>query len=307
MATVPVDTVRVERPGYVCVQLRLDVHDASDGAVVDIDALTVSSPSASPSLAFVKPSDDAVYGRRGPQVTLWYDLPRGNQEWLYSEVTVPAGQDCPGTCYETNGCGEALPTPSVSPRCLSATACTSRRKRGTHAAGSCTWRLVACWRRPAASTWITGPYAFLENFYPREGWRDRLALYGNQWWRDSAGRWREITSGLVGIDTTGRSQARRDFTASVRGRWFVIEAFGFFDRTIVPETRLTRQPNGRWRDAQPAGGCVLHPCLPAAVVQDDGGMPNGPDGSVALGWDGQAATVERAFLAAGPLGPTGNA
>lgn len=314
MSTVPIGTISVARPGYVCVELWLDARGAD--TLVDIDALTVRTPSSNPSLAFVKPSDDATYGRRGAQVTLWYDMPRGNQEWLYSEVTVPVGQDRPGTYYETNGCGQAYfgiqvnsPTErrilfSVwSPFETDNPGAVPERSRvllvkkgegvhigafGNEGSGGqsylvypwkagvsyrfltrvhpvendawgqpCTeytswfgdpnagaWRLIACWRRPATSTWITGPYAFLENFYPREGWRSRMALYGNQWCRDQAGRWREMTSALVSPDATGRSQARRDFTASVRGRCFVLEAFGFIDRTIVPDTRLTRQPNG---------------------------------------------------------------
>lgn len=47
------------------------------------------------------------WGRRGPSVHLNYDTPQNADiEWFYSEITVPSGQDIPGSYFMTNGFAE---------------------------------------------------------------------------------------------------------------------------------------------------------------------------------------------------------
>ncbi|MBT1063620.1 DUF3472 domain-containing protein [Bowmanella sp. Y26] len=47
------------------------------------------------------------WGRRGPSVHLNYDTPQNADiEWFYSEITVPSGQDIPGSYFMANGFAE---------------------------------------------------------------------------------------------------------------------------------------------------------------------------------------------------------
>ena len=42
------------------------------------------------------------------------------------------------------------------------------------------WRLIASFLRPQTDTWFAGPYSFLENFKPEEGYKLRKAYYSPQ-------------------------------------------------------------------------------------------------------------------------------
>jgi len=42
------------------------------------------------------------------------------------------------------------------------------------------WQLIASWFKPKDSTYLTGLYAFSENFIPTQGHLERKCLYGNQ-------------------------------------------------------------------------------------------------------------------------------
>lgn len=47
------------------------------------------------------------WGRRGPSIHLSYEVPENTDlKWFYSELTVPKGEDPPGSFYMTNGFGE---------------------------------------------------------------------------------------------------------------------------------------------------------------------------------------------------------
>ena len=53
-------------------------------------------------------SDDFYFGRRGPSVHLFYEIPSKIQdiEWFYNEIEVPVGQDVIGSYFMTNGFSE---------------------------------------------------------------------------------------------------------------------------------------------------------------------------------------------------------
>jgi hypothetical protein len=50
--------------------------------------------------------EDFYWGRRGPSVHLNYEMPKGNQEWFYNEITVPKGWDNIGSYFMANGFAE---------------------------------------------------------------------------------------------------------------------------------------------------------------------------------------------------------
>src|SRR5690606_19829134 len=49
------------------------------------------------------------------------------------------------------------------------------------------WKLIASFRRPQTTTWLTRFHSFLENFNPRTGDTERRVWFDNQWMRDSEG------------------------------------------------------------------------------------------------------------------------
>ncbi|HLO75869.1 MAG TPA: DUF3472 domain-containing protein [Magnetospirillum sp.] len=106
------------------------------------------------------------------------------------------------------------------------------------------WHYLATFRRPQTRKWYTGSYAFLENFLPYWGDADRRALYGNQWARDTEGRWHEITSAKYTVDTTGNRQERLDFQGGVSNGQFFLRGFGHFNEWTAPGTVLKRPPTG---------------------------------------------------------------
>jgi Domain of unknown function (DUF5077)/Domain of unknown function (DUF3472) len=99
------------------------------------------------------------------------------------------------------------------------------------------WRLIASWDRPATHVWLAHLHSFLENFEPEAGDQGRLALYGNQWAGDSAGRWIPLTRARFTVDNTARKGYRLDFAAGEQGGRFFLRNGGFFS---------TYTPIGSW-------------------------------------------------------------
>lgn len=99
--------VRVERPGYVRVDLR--GVSRTGPTFADASHLVVTSPTDGAQADFVKDNQQNRYywGRRGPSVHLGYELPRDRTlEYFHSEITVPEGEDPIGSYFMANGFGE---------------------------------------------------------------------------------------------------------------------------------------------------------------------------------------------------------
>jgi hypothetical protein len=94
------------------------------------------------------------------------------------------------------------------------------------------WRLIASFRRPKTDKPLTGFHSFLENFSPSFGHLGRSARYGNQWVRDTEGRWHEVTRGKFTGDGTARGRHRLDYAGGVRGEAFYLRNCGFFDQPV---------------------------------------------------------------------------
>lgn len=102
------------------------------------------------------------------------------------------------------------------------------------------WRLMATFRRPKTDTHLTGIHSFLENFSDRQGWVGRKALYGNQWARDTDGKWHRLTEARFTGDDIAQRGFRLDFAGGVQGEAFYLRNGGFFDDGVGLGRVLTR-------------------------------------------------------------------
>lgn len=101
---ISVGTFKVDKSGYQKVILK---GVSKTGPVfLDIESVNLGGKAgAANSLHFVK--DDFYWGRRGPSVHFSYSMPQDSDaEWLYNEITVPAGNDVLGSYFMANGFAE---------------------------------------------------------------------------------------------------------------------------------------------------------------------------------------------------------
>lgn len=76
---------------------------ASAATFADISHILIGGEATEKQSYFVK--DDFYWGRRGPSVHLNFTVPNPNEnnEWFYTELEVPEGQDTLGSYFMTNG------------------------------------------------------------------------------------------------------------------------------------------------------------------------------------------------------------
>ncbi|TWI81338.1 uncharacterized protein DUF5077 [Lacibacter cauensis] len=94
--------------GYVKIEIK---GISKTGTVfATMDALQLSGTAVDAQTLFVKNNEGNYFywGRRGPSVHLGYDVSevKGDVEWFYNEITVPAGNDVIGSYYMANGFAE---------------------------------------------------------------------------------------------------------------------------------------------------------------------------------------------------------
>lgn len=103
------------------------------------------------------------------------------------------------------------------------------------------WHLMASFRRPHTSTYLTNLYSFLENFVPATGDTERMAHFKNQWMYDTDGNWTEFTNTTFTADATANSGHRLDYAGGVIGDAFFMRNCGFFDDYTQIGTEFTRE------------------------------------------------------------------
>ena len=106
------------------------------------------------------------------------------------------------------------------------------------------WQLIAGFRRPYTSTYLTRPHSFLENFRTETGFISRKGKYSNQWVCDREGNWHELTTAILTADATARKGARSDYSGGVEGSAFFMKNCGFFDETTAIDSRHQREATG---------------------------------------------------------------
>lgn len=102
------------------------------------------------------------------------------------------------------------------------------------------WHLIASFRRPKTSTYLTRPYSFLENFIPNTGALNRRGNFYNQWMRDSKGNWHEITQARFSADATARKDARLDYSGGSLDNGFFLRNCGFTNHNTAIDTLFKR-------------------------------------------------------------------
>lgn len=106
------------------------------------------------------------------------------------------------------------------------------------------WQLIASFRRPYTSTYLTRLHSFLENFNTTTGFISRKGEYTNQWAHDTQGQWHELTQARFTADATARSGNRLDYAGGVDGSKFFMKNCGFFSDNTTIDTDHTRAANG---------------------------------------------------------------
>ncbi len=98
---VPVGRIKIDKPGYVRIDMEGTANDGS--TIAEVKELLVDGVTGESN--YVKDFSD-YWGRRGPSVHLGYDLPEGDTEWFYNEVTVPEEGETMHSYYMADGFGE---------------------------------------------------------------------------------------------------------------------------------------------------------------------------------------------------------
>ena len=99
--TIDLGNFIIENPGYS--SLRLHGLEKTAATFAEISGIFITGEAVQGKVWFVK--DDFYWGRRGPSVHLRYDIPPGAGDitWFYNEITVPEGNDVPGSYFMANG------------------------------------------------------------------------------------------------------------------------------------------------------------------------------------------------------------
>lgn len=103
--TIKIGTIQIKSSGYIKVELR---GISRTGAVfAELSDLIATGSSLEKGAAYVKNNEGNYFywGHRGPSVHLKYEIPKAaeNVAWFYNEISVPDGQDKPGSYYMANG------------------------------------------------------------------------------------------------------------------------------------------------------------------------------------------------------------
>ncbi|MCC7642641.1 MULTISPECIES: DUF5077 domain-containing protein [unclassified Janthinobacterium] len=107
------------------------------------------------------------------------------------------------------------------------------------------WRYIATWKRPAISTYLTGVHSFLENFIDTLGYTERRVQFGNQWARNVAGTWSEVTAGRFTGDATATHAQRMDYAGGLENGKFYLHNGGFFANYVQTSQNFTRPATGQ--------------------------------------------------------------
>jgi Domain of unknown function (DUF3472)/Domain of unknown function (DUF5077) len=106
------------------------------------------------------------------------------------------------------------------------------------------WLLISSWKAPKDGKYLGGLYSFVEDFGGDNGQLNRKALYGNQWYRTTDGRWHEQTVATFSHDSTGRAD-RLDRFMGVEGGSFFLSTGGFLPGATKYGTLFTRPSAGQ--------------------------------------------------------------
>lgn len=107
------------------------------------------------------------------------------------------------------------------------------------------WYLIASFKRPQTTTYLTHLYSFLENFIPETGNQSRIGWYKNQWIVDRNGKWHELLSAKFTHDATAKGGYRKDYAGGADSNHFFLRNDGFFNDFAKPYQVFTRKASGK--------------------------------------------------------------
>lgn len=96
------------------------------------------------------------------------------------------------------------------------------------------WEIIASFKRPKTSTYLTRFHSFLENFIPNQGYHSRQVHFNNQWVYD--GEWKKINQAKLSVDATYRANQRVDATGGLTYTGYYLKMGGFFNEITPPGT-----------------------------------------------------------------------
>ncbi len=105
------------------------------------------------------------------------------------------------------------------------------------------WMLISSWRAPKEGGRLRGLHSFSENFGGSNGHLLRKARYGNQWFRNPAGEWTELTTARFSHDPTGKSDRLDRFMGVENGEFFLSHG-GFTNGFTEYGTQFDRPATG---------------------------------------------------------------
>lgn len=110
------------------------------------------------------------------------------------------------------------------------------------------WKLIASFKRPKTHTYLKKLHSFLENFIPETGDQTRKVYFGNQWIRNSSGKWTELNQAKFSADATARRGYRMDYAGGKEKNFFYLKNCGFFNEFTAIGESFNRAVNGKVPD-----------------------------------------------------------
>ncbi|MDQ6477745.1 DUF3472 domain-containing protein [Dyadobacter sp. LHD-138] len=107
------------------------------------------------------------------------------------------------------------------------------------------WKLIASFKRPKTQTYLKKFHSFLENFIPDTGDKGRQVYFGNQWVRNTAGKWTELNQAKFTADATARKGYRLDYAGGKEKNYFFLKNCGFFNELTTINEIFTRELTGQ--------------------------------------------------------------
>lgn len=107
------------------------------------------------------------------------------------------------------------------------------------------WKLIASFKRPKTQTYLKKLHSFLENFIPETGDQTRKVYFGNQWIRNSSGKWTELNQAKFSADATARKGYRMDYAGGEEKNFFYLKNCGFFNEFTTIGDSFIRESNGK--------------------------------------------------------------
>lgn len=139
------------------------------------------------------------------------------------------------------------------------------------------WMLISSWKAPKEGGYLRGLHSFSENFGGANGHLRRKALYGNQWIRNDAGQWLELTNARFSHDPTGRADRLDRFMGVEAGQFFLSHG-GFVSGSTTYGESFSRLAGG-----EPPAKLGLPAELSADVESEAGARAAGGDSARAPG------------------------